>query len=340
MTRRGITRICSSVALAISILPSTILAQEIHVVAKRLSEINTTTFAQAPAQVTSDNRSILAAEVDAIILEVMYDVSETVKKGATLVKLDRRDFQLKLAQAQANLNAQEARIRRGEVRLKRAQELVVNNFVSEDELLERQTDLEVLKADHQVEKVSVSSAVRELSKTKVIAPFDGVVVERNAQVGAFATRGTALVTLSEIASPNLMAQVTNGDIESVQGSRSLVFKSDIGEWPIEIESISPVLDNRSRVQTVKLSFRDSQPLVGTSGYLIWERPEQVVTTDVIVTRNGQLGIFLLEDENAKFHILAKAQEGRPAIVPLPIDTLVIVEGQQRINDGDRVANTR
>ena len=340
MNKRRIIRICSIIALAIVILPAKILAQDIQVVAKTLSEINSTTFAQAPAQVTSANRSVLAAEVDAIISDVMYDVSETVKKGATLVKLDGRDFQLRLSQAQANLKAQEARIRRGELRLKRAQELVENNFVSEDELLERQTDVEVLEADRQVEKVSVSSAVRELSKTKIVAPFDGVVVERNAQVGAFANRGTALITLSEIGDPRLMARVSSGDIESVEGSQSLVFRSDIREWPVEITSISPVIDSRSRVQTVKLSFADSQPLVGTSGYLIWERPEQVVATDIIVRRDGRLGVFLIQAGTAKFHVLDKAQEGRPAVVTLPTDTLVIVEGQQRLQDGDQVANTQ
>ena len=317
------------------------LAQEsVRVTALPLSEVQSVTMAQAPAQVIASNESTIAAEVDAVVRKVNVEVSDSVKKGAVLVRLDRRDFELDLAQAQANLAAQEARIKRGEVRLERAQELAKSQFVSEDELLERETDLDVIRADQKVVQVSVSSAKRELDKTIIVAPFDGVVVTRDAQVGAFATRGTPLLTLAETGRPRLIAQISSSDTDSVKNGLNLAFKNEQGRWPVRLIEIGNVLNNRTRVQSARFEFFDQQPLVGATGYLVWQRPERVVASNIVVRRGGQLGVFTLENNKASFTPLPDAQEGRPAIVQLPDDTLVVVEGQQRLQNGDTVVNAR
>ncbi|MEM7281900.1 MAG: efflux RND transporter periplasmic adaptor subunit [Pseudomonadota bacterium] len=316
-------------------------AQEaIRVVAEPLVGIKQNVTAKAPAQVISSNEAAIAAEVDAVVASVNVEVSDTVKKGTVLVELDSRDLELQLAQAEANLAAQQARIQRGEVRLKRARELAKSQFVSEDELLERETDLEVLLADRRVVQVSVASAKRELNKTRVLAPFDGVILTRDAQVGAFANRSTPLLTLVEIGRPRLLAQISNGDVESVRRGFNLAFQNESGHWPVQLKEIAQVVNNRTRVQSARFDFIGEQPLAGSTGYLVWDRPENVVSTTMIVRRDNRLGVFTLENGKAVFHHLPGAQEGRPAAVNLPDDTLIIVRGQQRVQDGDAAVNAR
>jgi hypothetical protein len=53
-------------------------------------------------------------------------------------------------------------------------------------------------------------------------------------------------------------------------------------------------------------------------------------------RGGQLGVFVLETDRARFVALPGAEEGRPADSTLPGATLLIDEGRQRLRDGDSV----
>ncbi len=314
-------------------------AQEgLAVVAKPLTEVTQATLARAPAQVLASNQSVIAAEVNSVISIVKFDVGDRVEKGDILVELDPRDFQLQLAQSNANLAAQEARIRRGEIRLKRARELAQENFLSDDELLERQTDLDVLQADRRVVEVSVAAAKRELEKTRVKAPFDGVVLTRESQVGAFVSLGMPLLTLAETGNPRVMAQISSGDVPSVKNGRKLLFKNEDGEWPVKLVEVADILNDRTLVQNARFSFTEEQPVIGSSGYLVWTRSENVVATDIVIRRSNQLGVFTIMENKAVFHPLPKAEEGRPAVINLPENTLIIIEGQQRIQDGDTVTN--
>ena len=319
-------------------LPISHAQQRVAVSAKPLGDITQTTTGKAPAQVLASNQSIIAAEVNSVILQVNFDVGDKIKKGDRLVQLEARDFELQLAQTKANLAAQEARIRRGEVRLKRAQELAQEKFVSDDELLERQTDLDVLRADRQVVSVSVAAAKRELEKTSIQAPFDGVVLTRESQVGAFVNLGTPLLTLAETGKPRLIAQISSSDVASVRLGQNMQFRTEQGSWPVTLVEIAGVLDNRSRVQSARFRFSKERPLIGSSGYLVWTRPENVVPADLVVRRDGYLGVFSIEAGKAVFYPLPNAQEGRPAVVDLADDTLIIVEGQQRLQNGDQVTH--
>ena len=46
------------------------------------------------------------------------------------------------------------------------------------------------------------------------------------------------------------------------------------------------------------------------------------------------GVFVANDEHARFVAIPGAQEGRPAAVDLPAETLIVVRGHTRLQDGD------
>ena len=62
------------------------------------------------------------------------------------------DYQLNLKQAEANLASSQARLSQAKAKLKRAQTLGDNQYISADELLERETDVMVFQAQIQAKK--------------------------------------------------------------------------------------------------------------------------------------------------------------------------------------------
>ena len=58
----------------------------------------------------------------------------------------------------------------------------------------------------------------------------------------------------------------------------------------------------------------------------------MLPVDLLVRRNGQLGVFVMTDDCPTFTPLPAAEEGRPAPHNLPVDTAIVVSGQQRLKD--------
>jgi hypothetical protein len=93
-----------------------------------------------------------------------------------------------------------------------------------------------------------------------------------------------------------------------------------------------------RTQEVRLEFVSSKALVGVAGELIWKNQQPHVPPEVLVQREGRLGIFVVtKDKKAKFIVLENAAEGRPTYVDLPLDTMVVTRGRFQLHDGDRVS---
>jgi hypothetical protein len=98
--------------------------------------------------------------------------------------------------------------------------------------------------------------------------------------------------------------------------------------------VSSVIDVSSRVVRARLTFVDEQAPIGSSGQLVWIESSGHLPVDLVVQRDGELGVFIAENNKAKFIALPDAQAGRPVDANLPQDTLVVSRGQGRLQDGD------
>ena len=198
--------------LIVSILISANLAAQsaVNVRVKLLQDVLVDFERRAPAEVRALNDSTLAAEVAAMVMSVEADTGQTVSNGELLLQLDPTDYELNLQQAGANLDSSRARLAQAEAKLERARSLGSKDYVSADELLARETDVMVFKAQIKVDEVALSIAQRNLDKCRLTAPFDGVVVERMAQVGNFVRNGEPLVAVTQLDRFELDAKVQIG----------------------------------------------------------------------------------------------------------------------------------
>ena len=302
-----------------------------------LSEVLVDFDRRAPAEVLALNNSIIAAEVSAVVLAIHADTGQAVAKGDLLLELDPADYQLNLKQAQANLASSQAQLSQAEAKLKRARTLGDSQYVSADELLERETSVMVYRAQIKSNEVAVAMARRNLDKCSIRAPFDGVVGERNAQVGGFVRHGDPLVAVTQVDRFELDAKIPDDQADELLSSSLLRFESRGQSWPVELLRLSPVIDTQGRTRRARFAFTDQAPGVGRSGELVWKVGSGLLPANLISRRDGELGVFVLEDGKARFYTLPTAQEGRPANVGLPDDSLVITLGRERLQDGLTVA---
>jgi len=289
---------------------------------------------RAPATVVSANRAAITSEVTAIINVVHRDVGADVAKGELLVELDAANARNSLAQAKANLSAIEAQIVEARSRLTKAEDLLEKNFISDEELISRRANLTVLEANRTGALAAINQAELDLARTRITAPFDAAIVERQAQVGSFVQPGSPLVTLVQTDQREVDVELDPRYAVNVPTVSSLKYVSQGREWQVEVLRVSSVIDISTRVVRARFSFVGEQAPIGSSGQLVWVESSGRLPVDLVVQRDGELGVFVAENNTARFVALPDAQAGRPVDVNLPKDTLVVSRGQGRLQDGD------
>ena len=313
---------------------SSIWAQSgINVRTQVLSEILVDFDRKAPAEVQALNDSMISAEVSAVVLFVHADVGQAVAKGDLLLELDPTDYQLNLKQAEANLASSQARLSQAKAKLKRARALGDKQYVSADELLERETDVMVFNAQIRADEVAVSIARRNLEKCRLESPFDGVIGNRMAQVGNFVRNGEPLIAVTQVDQFELKSEIPDAQADEVLNTDMIRFESRGQSWPVELLRLSPVIDSQGRTRQARFAFLDDAPSVGRSGELVWRVGTGMLPSNLISRRDGVLGVFLLDSDKARFEPLPEAQEGRPVRVDLPPSSIVITMGRERLQDG-------
>ncbi|MBB5016674.1 efflux RND transporter periplasmic adaptor subunit [Rehaibacterium terrae] len=303
------------------------------VTVRPLSEVALPAQGSAAASVLSPNDSLIAADVTAKVARVHAEVGSTVRKGQVLIELDASDYRLALAQAQAQEASARANLQLAEQRHVRARQLKDRQFVSDDEVLARHTEVEAARAQLQVAEAARRVAERNVEKCRVLAPFDGAVTERLAQVGALAPAGTPLLRLVDLAAPEIEAHVQAGDAESLTRARELTFESQGHHWQVTLLRLAPVVDQAARTQVARLAFAGDGAPAGSSGTLRWQGAALLLPPQLMVRRGDALGAFVVRDGKARFVAAPDAQEGRPFALDLPPTAQIVVAGHQGLNDG-------
>ena len=319
----------------LALLPASALAADpVPVTVQRLGDLLIDKELRAPATVISANRALVTSEVSALIEDVPVDVGDTILEGETLVVLDDNNNRLMLAQAKARLAALKAQIAQARHRLDKAEELLEKNFVSDDELLARQTDLAVLEANLREQEVFIRIQELDLSRTTIRAPFDAAIVERQAQVGSYAMPGTVLMTIVQTDGREIDAEIDPRYAVALPAVSDLRFVSQGREWRVELARLSSVIETDTRILRARLKFPGDPAPIGLTGELVWNEATGLVPVSLIVQRGEALGVFVANSSTAHFVAIADAQEGRPVKLDLPPDTQIVISGHVRLQDGD------
>jgi len=194
----------------------------------------------------------------------------------------------------------------------------------------------VLQANRRGQLVAIELAELNLERTRIRAPFDATVVRRSAQVGNFAQPGTRLLTLVQTDQREVDAEIDPRYALDIPQVLKLRYVSQGKQYPVELLRMSDVVETDTRKIRARFRFTKNLAPIGSSGELAWTERTGVVPVSLIVQRGSTLGVFIASNGKAEFVGIASAQEGRPAALDLPDDTLVISRGHVALQNGDEL----
>jgi RND family efflux transporter MFP subunit len=237
--------------------------------------------------------SVIEAKVTGRIEKMLVTPGQQVKKGDLLAQLDAREVQAKLDQALAIRQQTESELKRHETL--RAKQVITP------------AEFEAVQSRSQVAVATAAEAETMLSYTKIVAPFDGIVTRKLADVGDLATPGKPLI---EVEDPQLL-QFEAAVPDAIVGKLTLGAKLPVRIMSKEVggvvSEIAPSGDPGSRTFLVKLDLLSAAGLrAGQFGRV--EIP--VSETNVLrapasaVIQRGQMElVFVVTNDHAQLRLV-------------------------------------
>lgn len=169
----------------------------------------------------------VGTQVSGQIEEILVDFNERVKQGELIARIDPILQQQAVRDAQAGLERNEAEIEQAQREYDRNRQLFERKVLTEIEFNNARYALAVARANVKSAQVALERARRNLAYTSIYAPIDGIVVERNVNVGqtVAASLNTPQLFLiaNDLARMQILASVDESDIGMIADGQPVRF---------------------------------------------------------------------------------------------------------------------
>jgi HlyD family secretion protein len=169
----------------------------------------------------------VGTQVSGKVVATMADFNDEVKKGQLIARIDPTLLQQAVRDAQAGLERNQAELEQAEREYERNEQLFQRKVLTEIEFNNAKYALAVARANVKSAQVTLDRARQNLSYTSIFAPIDGIVVERNVDIGQTVTASMSTPQLfliaNDLAQMQILASVDESDIGAIKPGQPVRF---------------------------------------------------------------------------------------------------------------------
>jgi RND family efflux transporter MFP subunit len=334
----------------------------------------TFTTLNASGYVVAQRKAAVASKVTGRLVAMLVEEGSKIKKGQVLARLENDDTLAAVDQAAANLNAArfnlkqaQAELHDAELTYKRNKELTADGLISqsifessEARYRKASASAEAAEAAVRAQDAALRSAQVSLEYTLVRAPFDAVVLTKNADagdivtpIGAAANAKSAVVTIADMDSLQVEADVSESGLHNISVGQPCEIQLDAFpdlRFRGELHMIVPTADRSKATVLVKVRFidKDERILPEMSAKVAFlsrqvkpgeQTPRMVINPVAVMDRNGRKTVFLIRDDRTvEKDITTGDMLGDMVEVSAGLDTgdRVVLKPSGKLKDKDRV----
>lgn len=278
-----------------------------------------------------DRVATLRAEVKGMVEEIFVREGQFVQQGQKILRLENTDTLNRLASAKAMLKQRE-------IEVDGAKSLGKQGYQSQVNLAQANASLEAAKADVKILEFA-------LTKTLIIAPFDGVVNRRFVEVGDLLKDGDQIATLVDLDPLVITANVTQGNVSGLQLEQVAAGRMVSGEiLEGKVRYISSVSDAGTNTFKVEVAVPNPghKKLAGMSTELALPLQKawamRITPSVMALDEQGNLGVKTVVDGYVKFVPIdiVKSDSQGVWLSGMGEQADVIILGHGFVRDGDKV----
>jgi RND family efflux transporter MFP subunit len=331
----------------------------------------------ASGYVTPRRRSTVSAKITGRVTGVFFDEGLHVHTGQVLATLDDSDVRRALDSAKADRNSTQAAIadlqvqlKNAEIELRRAKELLAAKVGTEEVLDNSEMAVNSLKAKIDLTKVQVLGADARVNEAQqsvdncvIRAPFDGIIVSKDAQVGEMVSPNSAgggftrtgIATLVDMNSNEIEVDVNEAYIARVVPDQPVAAVLDAyPDWqiPAKVRTVIPTADREKATVKVRISFLKLDPRIlpdmGIKVTFLGNEPEKKSGDPVVAATvpqsalhddNGKKVVFVVKDDRLERRAVSVGStrgSDTEILAGIAVGDRVVVSGPANLQDGEAV----
>jgi RND family efflux transporter MFP subunit len=332
----------------------------------------------ASGYITPRREATVAAKITGRVTGIFFDEGVHVHDGQVLATLDDSDVQRALESAKADRDATQASIEDLDVQLKyadleldRAIKLEAQGVESTEFLDTARANDNSLRAKISLAKAQVlagDSRIREAQQAVdncvIRAPFDGVIVSKDAQIGEMVSpmsagggfTRTGIATEVDMNSLEIEVDVNEAYIARVTPGQPVTAILDAyPDWqiPSRVRTVIPTADREKATVKVRISFLKLDPRMlpdmGIKVAFLGDAPPDtgksavaavVIPGDAVHDDNGEKIVFLLKEDHVERQAITLGQtrgSDVEVVAGLAAGDSVVVKSSASLADGETVA---
>jgi len=274
----------------------------------------------------------MGTEAEGRVEEIYALRGQSLKAGQPILRLDLRDRQARLDQTKASVNEHQTRY-------SAQQSLQSDGYVSESQMAETFAELETARAE-------LTRAQLDLANMTIRAPFDGVLQERDVEIGDFVRAGDKIGTFVDNTTIIITASVAEGDASNVKSGDTATAKLVTGQNVSgKIRYVSAVADRETRTFMVELEVPNPEgtlPAGVTAEMQVSTgqvEAHKVSPALLTLSTDGTLGVKTIDSfDKVQFFPVDIIQSDSDGIwvSGLPVVAQVVVVGQGYISPGQSI----
>ncbi|GIK61948.1 MAG: efflux RND transporter periplasmic adaptor subunit [Ignavibacteriota bacterium] len=285
------------------------------------STAQTSAVLTASGYVVAQRQASVSSKGTGVMVYLGVVEGDKVKKGQIIARLDDRDIQAQLDEAKSGLQLYQAQLNEVQNSYNREKELFSRGLSSQQNLDQAETTYNMLLANIEIAKARIQEAEVSLENMIIRAPFDGTVLTKNAEVGeivapfgASTTSRAAVVTIADMNSLMIEADVSESNIDRIKTYQDCEIVLDAypqKSYPGYVFKIVPTADRSKATVMVKVGFKEydsrvlpemsakvsflSQPI---DAKMLSEEKYLVVQTSTIRQENGSSVVYKVDNDTA------------------------------------------
>lgn len=246
------------------------------------------------AVLESMHDATVISRVTGIIEQLTIDEGDYVEKGQLIAQIDSRRYQLRLAQAQAELASLNQE-------LHRLTKMKKKKLVSADQI-------DKLSYAQQKAQAAYDLAALELKDSRIIAPISGYIANRFVKQGHFTQGYQQIVDIVDQQHLQAVVHLPEHQLANVKPQQVAYLNFSAlpqQRFAAAIRSVSPIVNNQSGTFKVIMSLDNSdaklKPGMFAQVSLVFATHNDALTvpSDAIINRDGQQYVFVINDSKAQ-----------------------------------------
>lgn len=255
-----------------------------------------------PGSVEARTASLVASEVEGLVVEFPVKEGDRVGQGDVLARLRTTDLELRLEAAQASLQEATARLKLAERNLERARDLFESQIFSQQQLDDQLYEYNAWQGRCQQLAAEIARIKHDIERATIRAPFAGAVVREHTEVGEWMPEGGAVVELLALDELEVRVEVPERYFRNLKvGSSARVSFEALPGFEVRgrVSAVIPRADPQARTFPLKVRIRNRQGRIGVGmlarvAFVAGQvYAATVVPKDAIVTRGGEKFVYVV-----------------------------------------------